>query len=79
MSVPKVDHVTVPTNREWRKATASGVQNDCVELTFFGGGTSEEGDMTLHVGVRDSKAVALGGTPLVLPLTGLTALIQHVA
>lgn len=73
MSVPQVDHMTIPANRKWRKATFSGAQNDCVELTFFGG---EEGDMATHVGIRDSKAVAGGGAPLVLPRAGLGALLR---
>lgn len=74
MSVPQVDHMTIPANLEWRKARVSGWQNDCVELTFFG--TSEKGDMATHVGIRDSKAVASGGTPLVLPRAGLGALLR---
>lgn len=83
------DHVTIPTatatalaNREWRKSSFSGVQNDCVELAFLPGG--EDGDVNLGgeggsegdmAAIRDSKAVALGGRPLVLPRAGLTALV----
>lgn len=78
MSVPQVDHMTIPTNLEWRKATFSGVQNDCVELTFFGGENDGgvEGDALTYVGIRDSKAVASGGVPLVLPRGNLGALLR---
>lgn len=81
MSVRTTDHVTIPAavlaNLEWRKATASGWQNDCVELTFVPGG-EESGHGAGFVAVRDSKSLAGGGAfpSLVLPRTSLTSLVR---
>lgn len=58
----------LPTDLAWRKSTASGAQNDCVELAWLA---------DARTGLRDSKSLAdPAASALVVPASATAALVS---
>jgi hypothetical protein len=67
-TVTRMDESSPQSNCDWRKASRSYNEANCVEVAFAGG----------HVFVRDSKAVADGGPHLKLSATTWQSLIKSI-